>query len=71
MANTFTSLHYHVIFSTKNREPWIRADIEARVWSYLGGIARENDMKALMVGGIEKHEIQYDDRYLFDGEIVG
>ena len=55
MANTFTSLHYHVIFSTKNREPWIRSDIEVRVWSYLGGIARENDMRALLVGGIENH----------------
>ena len=55
MANTFTSLHYHVIFSTKNREPLIHQDIEQRVWSYLGGIARENDMKALLVGGIENH----------------
>jgi REP element-mobilizing transposase RayT len=55
MANTFTSLHYHIVFSTKNREPWIRQDIEQRVWSYLGGIARENDMKALMIGGIENH----------------
>jgi REP element-mobilizing transposase RayT len=55
MANTFTSLHCHVIFSTKNREPWIRPDIEERVWSYLGGIARENDMKAVMIGGIENH----------------
>ena len=52
MANTFTSLHYHVIFSTKNREPWIRPDIESRVWSYLGGTARENDMKAILIGGI-------------------
>ena len=55
MANTFTSLHYHVIFSTKNREPWIRPDIESRVWSYLGGITRENDLKAILVGGIENH----------------
>ncbi len=55
MANTFTSLHYHVIFSTKNRELLIHQDIEQRVWSYLGGIARENDMKALLVGGIENH----------------
>ena len=55
MANTFTSLHYHVIFSTKNREPWIHPDIESRVWSYLGGIARENDMKAMLIGGIENH----------------
>jgi len=55
MANTFTSLHYYIVFSTKNREPWIRQDIEQRVWSYLGGIARENEMKALMIGGIENH----------------
>jgi REP element-mobilizing transposase RayT len=44
-----------VIFSTKNREPWIRQDIEERIWSYLGGIARENDIKALQIGGIENH----------------
>ena len=55
MANTFTSLHCHIIFSTKNREPWLRQDIEERVWSYLGGIARENGMKAVMIGGIENH----------------
>ena len=55
MANTYTSLHYHVFFSTKNREPWLRQDIEQRVWSYLGGIARENDLKALLIGGIENH----------------
>ena len=55
VANTYTSLHYHIIFSTKNRQPWIRQDIEERIWSYLGGIARENDMKALTIGGIENH----------------
>lgn len=55
MANTFTSLHYHLIFSTKNREPWLRPDVEQRVWSYLGGIVRENDGKPVMIGGIDNH----------------
>jgi len=55
MANTFTSLHYHVIFSTKNREPWISQDVEERIWKFLGGIARENGMKALLVGGMADH----------------
>ena len=55
MANTFTSLHYHVIFSTKNREPWISHDIEERIWKFLGGIARENGMIALQVGGMPDH----------------
>jgi len=55
MANTYTSLHYHIVFSTKNRELWIKPDIEQRIWSYLGGIARENKMKPLQIGGTEDH----------------
>ena len=55
MANTFTSLHYHVIFSTKNREPWIDQSIESRVWAFLGGVARQNKIKALQIGGTENH----------------
>ena len=55
MANTYTSLHYHVVFSTKNRQPWIRPDIQPRLWEYLGGIARQNAMKSLQVGGTEDH----------------
>lgn len=55
MANTYTSLHFHIIFSTKNRERWIEPAIEQRIWEYLGGIARANDMKALKVGGVEDH----------------
>ncbi len=55
MANTYSALHYHIVFSTKYRERWITPDIEQRVWAYLGGIARENDMKPLQIGGIEDH----------------
>jgi REP element-mobilizing transposase RayT len=29
--------------------------LQARLWPYLGGAARENKMKALMVGGVEDH----------------
>jgi putative transposase len=55
MANTYTCLHYHLVFSTKNREPWITADAEERVWAYLGGIAKENEMTPIRIGGIEDH----------------
>ena len=44
MANTYTSLHYHIVFSTKNRERWITPEVEQRIWAYLGGIAKENKM---------------------------
>jgi putative transposase len=55
MANTYTSLHYHLVFSTKNREPFIKKEIRERIWAFLGGIARENKMKAICVGGTEDH----------------
>ena len=55
MANTYTSLHYHFIFSTKNRQPWIVPDIEQRVWPFIGGIARKHKMTALQVGGVDDH----------------
>jgi len=47
MANTYTSLNYHVVFSTKNRQPFLTETIRERLFAYLGGIARENGVSAL------------------------
>lgn len=55
MANTYTALFYHIVFSTKNRASFIKPEIENRVWEYIGGIARHYKMTALQVGGIEDH----------------
>src|SRR6188768_3502102 len=55
MANTYTSLHYHIVFSTKDREPWIAETIEERVWTYVAGIADQHGMTALRIGGLEDH----------------
>jgi REP-associated tyrosine transposase len=55
MANTYTALHYHIVFSTKNRQPLLNAEVEQRVWAYLGGVARKHKMTALQVGGAEDH----------------
>ncbi len=55
MANTYTALFYHVIFSTKNRIKFIRPDIEQRVWAYIGGVARNHKMTAIQIGGVEDH----------------
>ena len=55
MPQSFASLHVHIIFSTKNREPWLAPGIETRVWAYIGGIVRKHRMTALQIGGIEDH----------------
>ena len=55
MANTYTALYYHIVFSTKHRQCWISPEIEQRVWAYLGGIAKKNGMHPIQIGGIEDH----------------
>lgn len=53
--HTFTSLLYHCVFSTKNRQPSIPKNLLPRLWPYMGGIARTNGMKALAIGGMNDH----------------
>ncbi|MGV3664443.1 MAG: IS200/IS605 family transposase [Prosthecobacter sp.] len=55
MANTLTALHVHLVFSTKNREQWLRAEVEEDLWRYLGGICRAHDVVALQIGGMDDH----------------
>jgi len=55
MANTYSNLFYHIVFSTKGRVDFIQPEIEDRVWAYIGGIARKHGLSALQVGGIENH----------------
>jgi putative transposase len=55
MANTYSSIFYHIVFSTKNRKEFIDAEIENRVWAYIGGIARKHNCTAIQIGGIEDH----------------
>ena len=50
--HSFNSCLMHCVFSTKGRRPLLTAAIRERLWPYLGGIARENDMKALAIGGV-------------------
>jgi len=55
MGSTFFSLHYHLVFSTKNRRPFIDAEWRPRVHSYLGGIIRGMNGVAEIVGGVDDH----------------
>jgi REP element-mobilizing transposase RayT len=45
----------HCVFSTKERRKVITAELQQRLWPYLGGIARENQMRAIAIGGVEDH----------------
>ena len=53
--STFASLHYHVVFSTKNRMRYIDPQWEMRLHEYLGGTVRGLDGFPQGVGGVEDH----------------
>jgi putative transposase len=55
MSHTYISDLVHCVFSTKERRNLIRPEVQSDLWAFLGGIARRNGFKALMVGGTENH----------------
>lgn len=55
MPSTHLSLHYHIVFSTKDRRPWIDAAWRARLHEYLGGLIRAADGIPEIVGGPADH----------------
>lgn len=55
MPQSLASLHVHIVFSTKHREPFITSDLAPRLYGYLGGCARTAASPLIAVGGIADH----------------
>src|SRR6266446_4479254 len=55
MSHSYVSNLMHCTFSTKARYPFIDSELESRLRPYIGGIARENRIKALAIGGTNDH----------------
>jgi REP element-mobilizing transposase RayT len=55
MPSTYTNLLYHIIFSTKERRPFINSDFRDRLHPYLGGIIRDLKGEPIEIGGVADH----------------
>jgi REP element-mobilizing transposase RayT len=55
MPQSFACHHYHLIFSTKHREPRLTPEIQPRLYEYFGGILRARNSKLIAAGGIADH----------------
>jgi putative transposase len=55
MSHTHSSVRVHCIFSTKERRKIIPANMQPRLWGYIGATATKLGMKTFAVGGIEDH----------------
>lgn len=55
MSSSYTNLLYHIIFSTKDRQPIILAEHQERLYEYIGGTIRGQGGIALEINGTEDH----------------
>jgi REP element-mobilizing transposase RayT len=55
MTSTYLSLHFHIVFGTKNREPLIAPQWRSRLHEYMGGTIRGLDGIAQGIGGTADH----------------
>jgi putative transposase len=55
MSSTHLSLHYHIVFGTKNHEPVIQPSWRRALHAYLGGIIRTAGGSAESIGGVSDH----------------
>jgi REP element-mobilizing transposase RayT len=55
MPQPLASLNFHLVFSTKNREPLIDGEMQPRLYEYLGGVLRAQKSVLLAAGGMPDH----------------
>jgi len=55
MPQSYSNLIYHIVFSTKNREPLIVDAVKSRLYDYVGGTIRKQGGIALAINGMADH----------------
>lgn len=56
MPQSLSSVYVHLVFSTKQRLPFLRdCNLREETHSYLGGISKERGCPPILVGGVEDH----------------
>ena len=55
MPQSLSKVILHIIFSTKNREPFLDSDVRPRVHAYLATICRDLGGELVHVGGVADH----------------
>lgn len=55
MPNSYCNLLYHIVFSTKDRRPWLTRERRPKLFDYMGGVVRNRGGILLAANGIEDH----------------
>jgi REP-associated tyrosine transposase len=55
MPQSLSKVILHIIFSTKNRDPFLDSDVRPRMHAYLATICRDLGAELVRVGGVADH----------------
>src|SRR4030095_7774375 len=55
MPQSLSQVLIHIVFSTKDRHPWLDVGIGPRMHAYLATVCRDCDCEAYRVGGVADH----------------
>ena len=55
MAQSLSKIYLHIIFSTKNRCPWIVEKIQSELYAYMATVLKSWDSPAIIIGGMPDH----------------
>jgi putative transposase len=56
MSQSLTQIYLHIVFSTKNRAPYLKEKtLRDKTHAYLAGICKNLQSPALIVGGVDDH----------------
>jgi len=55
VSHTYTNILIHALFSTKDRRPWLNAEVREEVFRYRGGTINELGGQSLLVNGPSDH----------------
>ena len=55
MPQSLSNIIIHLIWSTKDRHPWLESDIREKMHAFLAGAVRQCGCEAYRVGGVADH----------------
>ena len=55
MPQSLSKVVIHIIFSTKDRHPWLDASVRPQMYAYLATICRDAGAEVFRIGGVADH----------------
>lgn len=55
MSQSLADIIVHIVFSTKERHPWIQSEIEPELYAYMSATCRNLDCHIIQINGMPDH----------------